>query len=373
MNSYFLNAVYTQGQEETMIRHTMTSRHIDKSASSSPSSTVFPQALTARWLLRLIDMNFTEPDSDFFECVSWACGGLSELIELIDKDLASNGKRKNSSIRKAVRELSEVSRKHFYEELEYFVSNNYKVIPQLKKNIISILQGAAAEINMKSAEADLIQKFFGLDDDSTRLCEYAYMASSFSQISHYIEDCCDLDASNNRNELAEMLCIDKNRCRELITKLTEMGILDEDYEIRLTEIVQKALLEGSETNLKNTFCMPLHGETLPLEQFEIAKEAREDIVRLLQSDNEESLQVLLYGKPGVGKSTFVRSLAHELNLRAWSVPCRANDTVQNRRVALMACLRLARQYKGSFVLVDEAEHLLSTEDKNGNGDYSEKA
>ncbi len=355
-----------------MIRHAMTSRPSAKATPSATSNAVRPQALTARWLLRMVDMDLTEPDIDFFECASWACGGLAELIKRLDKEFSSSKERKNSSIRKAVRELSKVPRKEIPAALDEAIENYNEITPIVMEIMIDILNEASPKQHTNSAEAMLLQRFFGLDDNSTRLCEYAFMANNYEIISNYFEDCCEIDASSNRDELANMLDIDNHRCREIMLNLTEMGILDENYEIRLTESVEKALIEGRETNLEKAFCMPLQGETLPLEQFTIQNETCEDIISLLQSDNDEPLQILLYGKPGVGKSTFVSSLAHELGLKAWSVPCRSNYSTQDRQAALMTCLRIASKHKGAFVLVDEAEKILCTEDEYGNGDFSER-
>ncbi len=344
-----------------MIRHSMTNTRSTKTKKTAAPNEVHPQALAATWLLRVIDMGLTDADSDFFTCAGWACGGLQALVSRYDKELSAKGGRKKVSLRSDVHDLTKCSQRRLPEALEDFLIDYPEATATLNRYLSDMLQDVSKTIEAPSSEAELIQQFFGLSDEATRLCEYAFMASNNRPISQYFEQILDLEESHNRRQLAQMLNINHAHCRGIVTELTELGILDENEDLRLTPSVENALIEGCDTRLQKQFCMPLSGETLPLEQFRIPRESCEDIVRLLQNDSEESLQILLYGKPGVGKSTFVHSVAHKLNMRAWSVPCRANDTIEDRRIALLACTRLARQNKNSFIVVDEAEHFFDTE------------
>ena len=333
----------------------------------------YPQALAARWLLRAMEMDLTYPDADFFECASWACDGLEPVVTALKNAASSLRGQGSAEAKRNIRNLAERSGKDLPGGIAELIEADVDMAPLVREATEDLLRQKAQKAKGKSPEAQALQRIFGMDEAAALLCEYAFMASMHRPVSSYFEGCLDLEEYHNRRNLADMLRIDQIRCRELVPQLAEMGVFNEEEDIRLNSCVEKALIAGDEDTLQKHFCMPLTGDTLPLDQFHIPKEALEDVVRLLQCDNEVPLQILVYGRAGTGKSTFARSLAEALGLKAWAVPCRVNADIHERRASLMACLRLAGQNKGAFVLVDEADQMLDTDADTANGNYSEKA
>ncbi len=71
----------------------------------------YPQALTARWLLRAMEMDLTYPDADFFECASWACDGLEPVVTALKNAASSLRGQGSAEAKRNIRNLAERSGK----------------------------------------------------------------------------------------------------------------------------------------------------------------------------------------------------------------------------------------------------------------------
>lgn len=317
-----------------------------------------PQAEAARWLLRLMQKEDLLAEDGFLKVAAWCCGGLKTIVKPIQEEVADQP-RAAAGLRSAVKGLSRIREKHLPERLDELIDDYPRVMPVVLRNIRKCLEKSAAT-SCENEIMRLIQGFFSLDAEAMSICKYAFFANNYDEINHYFEIKLDIEEYQNRHLLAYMLGIPLKRCNSLINELTQLGILDEDRDMRLTHKIENAWKEEDGTKLVETFCQPLSGEFLPLEQFNVPEVAVQHVYRLFSQGTDRPLHVLLYGAPGTGKTTFARSLAHALGGKAYAVCCNGDDSAQDRRLALAACLRLASRDAKAFVLVDEAERILDT-------------
>ncbi|MBQ7738109.1 MAG: ATP-binding protein [Desulfovibrionaceae bacterium] len=328
----------------------------------TPSNTRYFKAQGAAWVNRLIGMPIVEYDDNFFSSVSWCCDGLDWLIDWVKNDLIStnNGRTRNTKLSKLIDTIKGQSRNYQERSFEEIVEE-YPAIPS---GIINEVSEKLTEVaNSQTTKPRIIssfQKFFGLDDTAIKICVYAFVSEKYRPLNSVMRHI-DIDEYPNRYYLAKMLGIQFSSLNKNIATLINMGIFDQHCDISLRSKIDTILETGDEEAIKSSFCLKIEGSTLPLADCNVNETDREIVLKLFSQKTSSARHILLYGTPGTGKTTFARSLAHELNVDAWAVPCQDDDSSEDRRAALVACVRLAKRHKGAFVLVDEAEYILDTD------------
>lgn len=193
------------------------------------------------------------------------------------------------------------------------------------------------------------------------LTEFAYIYDSESEVECYF-DIFSIWKAQNRKILAQLLDVDVSAVGSAIQEVEACGILEIQPYNRGVDFSSAGLkfFERPEQNPGEFFCVPVKGETLPLETFNVSREDLDYVTRLLKSKSSAPVHIMLYGPPGTGKTTFARSLARELGLKAWSANIQDDEAKDGRIPSVIACLNIAQKHSGSFVLVDEAEKFLDT-------------
>ena len=234
---------------------------------------------------------------------------------------------------------------------------------------------AIAEAETLDAETcrrtrEKIAELFGLSPEAQELLEFAYIHEMENNVSSYLEGELEIFKAHNRRMFAVVMDMDISAVMDALHELQTCCLLG-DHPIfngfgRIADAVFK-LYESPDANPEELFCSPLKGDTLPLERFNIAREDLSYITRLLKSDTNSPVHIMIYGSPGTGKTTFARSLAHELGLTAWTSNTSDDDARRGREGSVVASMNIAAKRPGSFIVVDEAEQILhSGIDENQN-------
>ncbi|MCR5347175.1 MAG: AAA family ATPase [Fretibacterium sp.] len=346
-------------------------RQYGSGAPSGINRISYEQVRAAEWMLRLLKEKNYVLDCNFFDYLDWLSGGLKTFLTDV---ICSVGEIPKSTGRdealEALTEATGWSRERLKRGLDDIVNEYPCIVNDVCKSAAklceAVVNASACNAEERARARKQMKKVFGLGTLSLDFFEFVHFLDTNGRIlGCYFEDSLDIWKTSNRDIMACALDTNRGNLEKTISELTSCGILDmKPGQSGSVEDDVVPIWEMPDTHdFSKLFCIPVKGETLPLEKFRIPEDDLRYVKKLLTSRGNIPVNIMLYGPPGTGKTTFARSLARELGLKAWSVSSRNNDDerfYKGRRAALTACLKLASRHKGSFVLVDEAEKMLDT-------------
>lgn len=210
--------------------------------------------------------------------------------------------------------------------------------------------------------ADQLKKLLGLSEHEVELCLLLYCKETIDYCERYFEDGIGVTRPLGRDTLSQALGINVAALRRILSgKLVKLGILDTKSYFSLSSSYVAFFESGDVEELTRGLFMIQRGSALPMSSYSLDPAEVEHVYALLDSHGATPTHILLYGTPGTGKSSFVRSLAKKLKLRAYSVALPEDSDQDTRRAGIEACLNITANGTTGLVVVDEADNLLNTE------------
>lgn len=319
----------------------------------------------SKWIKTLMEYG-VKYDDDFFEYLAVIFGGPRKILSFLLNSIKEyNSKKLGKQVSHSkLKTLETASSRTYSEEIEDILDD----YPNLQKHIIDALhkeldKNISSEVALTGNKAvlDPVKKLFGLPDTAIELIYLAYLNDQYNSVEELLSRL-EIFRKENSELLAKVLEIDEAKCKAIRANLERLGLIRYRHgTIEILKYIDEFLNGESIESLQRILCSPLPKSDIPLADFSISQTDIDHATRLLRSRSKLPCQILLYGKPGTGKSTLVRSLATTLGVKAFNVICRNDDSAEDRRASLLACLHLCKSYPGSFVVVDEAEVLLRTD------------
>ena len=144
-------------------------------------------------------------------------------------------------------------------------------------------------------------------------------------------------------------------------KLRRYNCIDNDFDFnrRLLEFLNGV----TDQPLSNTYFKHCKEEVLPWEFYGDLAIKHGEMIRKLLKSSDDSANILLYGAPGTGKTSFARTLAQELNKKCFQIAQdtkerdRSTCTPEFRFAALQICDKQVDP-ANSLIIVDEADEML---------------
>jgi SpoVK/Ycf46/Vps4 family AAA+-type ATPase len=327
----------------------------------------YAKGKTAEWMLNLLESG-ASVDEPLLECAEWVLGDFSNVLRRLEGVLENMSRESGiSKICKKLRELLEYKRGHSVHDEINDLAETYASLDKPLTEMIFSECAAAAKIAKEGGAAyrrarQSLRSAFGIGKEACMICEFLFIKDAFGPVESYFENELEIFKFSSRKRFADMFRMKPTELQACVCELVSCGICEKRNDCYyLADGVDSFWDSVSSAKAKNLFCRPLQGKTLSLENFDISPDDITHVRALLERDGDFPVHILLYGESGTGKTTFARSLARELNLKAWLVPCdEENNKGDNRLAKLSACLNMASKHKNAFVLMDEADRFLDT-------------
>lgn len=326
---------------------------------------IYARQRGAAWMCAVIERRIPM-DSYFFTYLCWVLGSKSQIFDYLIEDMGSA--KSGRTFQKDIKDLTEIIMEEPYrmeDKLEEFLGKYPTAAKPFGTYIYTLCEKFAQDKVQGKPVYGLamacLRDVFGISQTAAEICEYIFLKQEFEAIESYFEDHLRIHTHAGRRTFLQMLGISSVAFSEALGELKKSGLIESSSScLSLSDGLEQFWEPGANKDVAGNFCKPLRGEALPLASFNIPKAELKYTLGLLKGKGQAPVHIMLYGHPGTGKTTFVRSLAQHLDVKAWAVPANEKEGDADRRTALTACLHTASRHPGAFVLVDEAERLLDS-------------
>jgi SpoVK/Ycf46/Vps4 family AAA+-type ATPase len=210
---------------------------------------------------------------------------------------------------------------------------------------------------------DLFRKMFGLNQVETELCMFLSSLTVWEEAESYFEDHLDCVSYSGRHYLSCLMDVPRSDISKAVNgKLTKMGIVEVGYGgwISIESDFCRLLLDTPTSDVNTGFAKRIEPEVLPLSAHSVAPEITEHALRLLSPDRGKTGAILIYGKPGVGKTTYAYGLGKELGLETYVCAHDRKGSEWERQAAIMASVTMAGENRNTLVIVDDCDSIIGT-------------
>ena len=273
-----------------------------------------------------------------------------------------------------------ISFKRLYSDSIEYLTDGFST-PQKSGLLEDIIRAAEKELvccNKKSStKTDLfaqrlgeMQQMLDISDEAIEVFKVLY----FSRCNQDFEEMCSNSSisMNGRNGLRSVILnlklftgYSEQVIKQAISKsspLRKYGVLEEDLDVvyQISEFLSGLTSEP----LTNKFFRKYEGEAVGIEAHSAISRHVEIIDKLIRNrENKESVNILLYGMPGTGKTECCRSLGRHLGKEIYEINTYENDDrplsgSKFRFAALKACQNSV-QLDSSIIMIDEADEMLN--------------
>lgn len=224
-----------------------------------------------------------------------------------------------------------------------------------------VLKGWLAEIpDPIAARLEELGKLMSLDDPQLRLVA---LAAAYALNVMPSNDLCGEIKIEKVRLMASLLGLSEADYLDLVgtdSKLLRFGCLDRDGDLEDSLL---SYLRGISTDpLSSKYFVRCEEETLPWGYFgRLAETHGEMMKRLVATGSECGRNVLLYGEPGTGKTSFAMALAAELGRTAYMIPHGDDKMKSSGRTFRFAALQVCDGQvnpETSLIIIDEADEML---------------
>lgn len=314
----------------------------------------FEERKACEYLLNLINSKFMKhKPKELFEFAGEVIGK-TNFMEIVKQGYSSKNEEEDfdSWVNKEFHTSSQPSQS----TLGLFESN---VSALLSERIVSFSKEKNVAITNRLFH---IQEAFNLTDEEVHIVTFFYLEETCPIIDEYLDGSNMVDFTNLttfKSHAHLLLGLKRTQFLKAFTKgaLFQADILDKKHSIGMSSWCIDYLSGIGEENLAHGFFTKVNKEPLAANDFDITKDEFDVLDSVIKS--KKSQNILLYGSPGTGKSSFARALAMRYGKELYTIKIPEADDHKDRLRAIIATINLSSKDK-SIILVDEADEILNS-------------
>lgn len=244
------------------------------------------------------------------------------------------------------------------------------IIMTAEKKCVAWRKKAKTKNDLFASRIEELKRILNISDETIEIFKVIY----FSKCNHNFQNLCNganisIDIRNDSRATIVNLRFFTGFPEQIIKRaidrespLRKYRVIDQDCDI--VHQISEFLTGLSEEPLTNKFFRKYEGLPVDMESHSTVRQHTEVIENLIRNrGGKESINILLYGLPGTGKTEFCRSLGHHLGKEIYEINTYENDVrpeVGNkfRFTALKACQNTVNP-DNSIIVIDEADEMLN--------------
>jgi SpoVK/Ycf46/Vps4 family AAA+-type ATPase len=218
------------------------------------------------------------------------------------------------------------------------------------------------EVSDIQKNLETFQQMFGLSELEKEICLFFLTISIYEETQNLFEYRLKCDRYPGRGYLATILdTTPSDISKSLNGKLSQIGILESGRGgVCLERDFLRFLQNMGDTDIDTEFFKKIDPDPLPLDVHNVEWEVTEHALCLMSPVNDKGNTLLLYGHPGVGKTTFAYGLARKLGLDVYVCKHEGKEKGWQRQAAVMASVNMVTQNPNSLLIIDDCDSILGT-------------
>lgn len=205
-------------------------------------------------------------------------------------------------------------------------------------------------------------RMFGLSPTELELAFFLFLNETWPPSESYFDNHLHCDMLAGRKYLLAALDLNHSELGMALNgRLRSLGFLEDVSPCISVDLDLLPLFSDAGEGIGyNRLFQRVTGPALPLSTFMVSAAETSHLLALLKRKTDSATNVLLYGAPGTGKSSFVKSLVKKLGVPAYEIVRGVDLSGKAQRGGITACLNMTNGGQGSIIIVDEADGLLNT-------------
>ncbi len=306
-------------------------------------------------------------DRELFKVFHWLLGkemAMEELPSLLTISNTKISKKPPAKLIDKARDASDFA-DHMEKIMDTAKSEVRSSIIDLMQEILKKRSNALNYEGISEIEGNLalFKKMFGLNDVETELCLFLSSLTIWEEAESFFEDHLDCVSYSGRHYLTCLMDVARSEISKAINgKLTKMGIVEVGYGgwISIESDFCRLLLDTPTNDVNTGFAKKIEPNVLPLSAHSVDPEITSHALRLLSPDRDKGGPILIYGKPGVGKTTYAYGLGKELGLETYVCAHERKNSEWERQAAIMASVAMTCENANTLVIIDDCDSIIGT-------------